>query len=156
MELDQQTTGAPARGTRGGPVGWFRAVRLWPRRRWTVVAVLIPLATAVFVWVGLRQPAGVATASWNLPIGVVAGVLAGLTLGSYVAGPGSGRWFDVGCSPCALVSAVSVFVALALRWNNPFEVGPAVASIVILAIGLQRRVSDAATCQVGTQGSRPE
>jgi hypothetical protein len=105
---------------------------------------LIPVATAAFLWAGPHLP----PAPWAWVVGILAGTVAGLTLSSYVPAPGTGRLIDVGCSPCALVGAASVVVALSLRWASPTDPGVAAVGIAILAVGLLRRLSDAATCPV--------
>ena len=148
----EATSAAPVRRTRWGPTMWPQAMLLWPRRRWVAAGVLIPATTAGFLGMAVRPAAGVAFPLWGWPVGLLAAVLAALTLGSYVAGPGEGRRIHVGCSPCALVSAASVVIALALRWNSPTGAGTAVVSIAVLAMGLHRRLNDAATCQVGPAG----
>ena len=130
---------------------WLDTIRWWPRRRWLAALALIPAAVVTFLWAGLDLPTGTTPPAWGWAVGVLAGVLAGLTLSSYVPGPGSGHLIEVGCSPCALASAASVAGALYLRGASPTSGGIAVATVAILALGLQRRLSDAAACPVTTR-----
>ncbi|MBT8225631.1 MAG: hypothetical protein HKP61_04945 [Dactylosporangium sp.] len=160
MGLDQSTTSStaeavPGRRVRGGPPGWIDTVLSWPRRRWAAVAVLIPVTTTAFLWAGLRLPPETAYPFWGWPVAALAGVLAGLTLSSYLPGPGTGHLIHVGCSPCALASAASVVFALVLRWTSPASAGLAAISIAVLALGLQRRLSDEASCPVSAEQVQP-
>ncbi len=140
-------TARPAPAAAGQP-GWLDSLRRWPRRRWAVSLGLTPGTVAAFLWVGAQLPPGAPLPPWSSALGVLAGVLAGSVLGSYVAAPGSGRLVDLGCSPCALASAGSVAAALVLRWTDPASFGLALASVAALGLGLARRLTDAASCRV--------
>jgi hypothetical protein len=142
MSDHQRTAGSPRRGL----PAWLDQVRLWPRLRWEAVAALVPSGMAAFVWAGTGLPAGAAYPWWGLAVDLPAGALAGLTLASFVPRPGTGRLIDVGCSPCAVASAASVFVALGLRSTNPTGGWIAMVGIAVLTMGLLRRLADAASC----------
>jgi hypothetical protein len=61
--------------------------------------------------------------------------------------PLAGRGLDLGCSPCATLSALTVVGAsLAMSRYGADIAGPLVASAVLL-FGLTQRVSQPATCE---------
>lgn len=114
----------------------------WPARRRVAAALLLPIVATWFVVVGGSTQAG-PSAGWYVLV-MVAAVLGAGVLASYV--PVAGRKPDLGCTPCATLSALTVVGAtLALRNYGADVAGPLVASAVLL-FGLTQRMSRPATC----------
>lgn len=118
------------------------ALDAWPARRRVAVVVLLPLVAAWFLYVG--RTAGVPVgAGWYAAI-LVAALLGAGVLASYI--PVAGRGLDLGCTPCATLSALTVVGAtMALRNYGGDIAGPLVAAGVLL-FGLTQRLSQPATC----------
>jgi hypothetical protein len=77
-------------------------------------------------------------------VGDGAAVLGAGVLASYV--PVVGRGLELGCTPCAMMSALTLVGAtIALRNYGPDVAGPLVAGAVLL-FGLTQRMSQPATC----------
>lgn len=115
----------------------------WPARRWVAVVVAAPPLAWLLVTVAPMAPAtGRGAAWWVL---VLATALAGSgTLASYV--PAAGRRPDLGCSPCAVVSAMTVVGAvLVLRNSGGDPAGPVLALAVAL-FGLGQRLAQPPVC----------
>jgi hypothetical protein len=112
------------------------------RRRKASVALLTPVLAASFLaasGLGLRAT----TAPWLLLVAVAA-TLSAAVLASYV--PRRGLRPEVGCSPCAAMSALTVVgAAMALGYYGPSLLGPALAVAVTL-YGLTQRIGQADTC----------
>lgn len=133
------TTGARRAGAWRVP----SALSGWPRRRWVAAGVLAaPLSLAYGSLPGQLTSAGWAVAD------VVSGLLAAVVLASYVPAPGSGRVLEVGCSPCAVMAAATVFGSLLLRSTSPLDAGIAVVATALLGFGLLQRLTDVATCRL--------
>jgi hypothetical protein len=114
----------------------------WPTRRRIAVALLLPLVAAWFVAVGgsTQLPP---SAGWYGLV-AVASVLGAGVLATYV--PVVGRGIDLGCTPCAMLSALTLVGAtMALRSYGGDVAGPLVAAAVLL-FGLTQRLSQPATC----------
>jgi len=119
----------------------------WPARRWLVMAVTAPALAWLLVSVAPVAPAtGRGVAWWVL---VLATALAGSgTVASYV--PVTGLRPDLGCSPCAAVSAVTVVGALmVLRGSGGDPAGPVLALAVAL-FGLGQRLAQPPVCPAPT------
>jgi hypothetical protein len=117
----------------------------WPTRRRVAAVVLFPAVSAWFVVVG--GSAGVTTSAGWYVLALVAGALGAGVLASYV--PVTGFKPDLGCTPCATVSALTVVVASVVLRNYGADVaGPLVASAVLL-FGLAQRLREPATCAPG-------
>ena len=83
---------------------------------------------------------------WAVPAALWCAVPAAILWASYAAVPGSGRWVDAGCSPCAAVSGVTVVGSLVMRAMAPLDLGIAVVAGLIVAFGLLQRVGTATSC----------
>ncbi len=114
----------------------------WPRRRWLMFALLVPALGAGLL--AVTRPAQVqAGAAWWVLLGLVVVAGAG-TLASYV--PATGVRPDVGCTPCAAVSALTVVAAaMLLRDAGPDLSGVALAAAVSV-FGLGQRLSQPRAC----------
>lgn len=114
----------------------------WPTRRRVAVAILSPLLATWFVAVGSSTGGG-PSAGWYA-VTILAGVLGAGVLATYV--PAAGRAPDLGCTPCAAMSALTVVGAtLLLRSYGPAVTGPLLATAVLL-FGLVQRTSQPAAC----------
>lgn len=114
----------------------------WPTRRRVAAALLLPLVAVWFVVVGGSTQASPSPGWYALVM--VAAVLGAGVLASYV--PVVGRGLDLGCTPCAMMSALTLVGAtIALRNYGPDVAGPLVAGAVLL-FGLTQRMSQPATC----------
>lgn len=114
----------------------------WPTRRRVAAALLMPLVAAWFVYVG-SSGGPTPSAGWHA-LAMVAAALGAGVLASYV--PITGHSPDLGCTPCATMSALTVVGATVVLRNYGADVaGPLVASAVLL-FGLTQRVREPATC----------
>lgn len=119
----------------------------WPTRRLIAALVLVPIVGSWFLAVGRSGQVVAPGPGWYALI-LVAAVLGAAVLASYV--PGSGLRLDLGCSPCAAMSALTVVGAsMALRNYGTDVAGPLVAGAVLL-FGLTQRWGQPATCAVPT------
>ena len=115
--------------------------RSWPRRRLAAAAVGLPLLLLAF-W-RVAAPASAATAPWVLLLGPAAAA-GSLTLASYL--PSRGWRPDLGCSPCAAVSGLTLVGALVvLDGYGPDLSGPLLA-LVLTTFGLVQRLRQEPTC----------
>jgi hypothetical protein len=120
------------------------------RRRLAVVA-LTPLVGAWLLYVGGSATPVSPTAPWYAGVGV-ASLLGAAVLAGYV--PVAGRRLDLGCTPCAALSAASVVGATMAMRNYGADVsGPLVASAVLL-FGLSQRLTQPATCPAPVRDPR--
>ncbi len=114
----------------------------WPRRRRAAAVLLLPLVAAWFVVVGGSTQAS-PSAGWYVLV-MVAAVLGAGVIASYV--PVVGRRPDLGCTPCAMMAALTVVGAtVALRSYEADVAGPLVAGALLL-FGLAQRMNQPATC----------
>ena len=136
------------------PVSTWRALAdRWPPRRWVAVALVAPALAWLLVSVAPVAPAtGRGAAWWVL---VLATALAGAgTLASYV--PATGRRPELGCSPCAVLSALTVVGAvMVLRSSGGEPTGPVLALAVAL-FGLGQRLSQPPVCPAPGAGSEQQ
>ena len=115
----------------------------WPRRRWLVAGALAPLLAAAFAAAAPTRPSVAAGWGWWAGLVVAAGV-GSLVLASYV--PVLGRRPDLGCTPCAAMSGVTLFGALlAFASYGPQGSAPVLASVAT-GFGLLQRVTQQASC----------
>ena len=118
------------------------ALTAWPLRRRLALVVLVPLVAALLLRAGSAE-AGAVTPLWTALV-LLAAVLGAGVLASYL--PATGRGLDLGCSPCAVMSALTLVGAtMAMRNYGADVAGPLVASAVLL-FGLTQRLSQPATC----------
>lgn len=122
-----------------------------PRRRRVALAALVPLVTAWFVLVGRSSTPVPLPPVWYALL-VPAVLLAAAVLASYV--PVSGRGLDIGCTPCAMLSGLTVVGAtLALHTYGAMFVGPLVA-VAVLLFGLTQRIGQPSVCDAPVRGPR--
>lgn len=114
------------------------------------MVVLTPVLAAIFLAAaGLGLPA--MSALWLLLVAVAATLGAGV-LATYV--PHRGVRLELGCTPCAAVSAMTVVVAaMVLHSYGPALTGPALA-IAVTLFGLTQRLGQVDSC--ATPGSAPQ
>jgi hypothetical protein len=94
--------------------------------------------------VSLGRAAVTPPSAWWYAVALVAAVLGAAVLASYV--PVVGRRPDLGCTPCAAMSALTLVGAtVALRSYGGDIAGPLVAGALLL-FGLTQRLSQATTC----------
>lgn len=119
------------------------SVLAWPKRRWVAAAVLAPVVAAVLFAAGGTPGAGGASPAWPVLVLVAAALGAGV-LASYL--PATGRGLELGCSPCAVMSGLTLVGAtMAMRNYGADLAGPLVAAAILL-FGLTQRLSQPATC----------
>ncbi len=110
-------------------------------RRRTLTAVL---AAGPLLW-AFRSLVPGAGAPWAWPGAVLLTVLAAVSLAGYVAPAGSGRLVERGCTPCAVVPAATVVMAMLLLDSSP-DVGGLVTAAGALVVGMLQRRASATTC----------
>lgn len=121
----------------------------WPARRRLAAVALVPLVGAWFLYVG--RSAGVPVGAGWYAATLLAAVLGAGVLASYV--PVTGRGLDLGCTPCATLSALTLVGAtMALRSYGGDVAGPLVAGAVLL-FGLTQRLSQPASCPTPVRDS---
>lgn len=119
----------------------------WPLRRWLLAA------PAFLVLVLLFSPltaGGTGQPGWAWPAAVLLALPGSLILASYLPAPGTGRWLDLGCAPCAVVAAGAVVMAVLLRAGAPADPGRTALCALMLGIGLHQRLIDPARCPTTT------
>lgn len=121
----------------------------WPTRRRVAAALLLPVVAAWFVVVG-GSTATALPAGWYA-LAIVAAALGAAVLASYV--PAVGLRPDLGCTPCATVSALTVVAASIVLRNYGADVAGPIIAIAILLFGLVQRLREPATCATGTTGA---
>lgn len=147
-------------------------MRTWSTRRWvaaavgavaTVLVVAVPtdlIDTPVF---GREVP----PTWWSWPVLLVAAVLSGLLLATYVREPtdadadvedvaasragGAGgllTFFAVGCPVCNKIVLLALGTTGAMQWFEPIQPVLSVLAIGLLGWALRRRLQSATSCQV--------
>ncbi|HEX5597696.1 MAG TPA: hypothetical protein VFX61_17015 [Micromonosporaceae bacterium] len=147
-------------------------MRDWSGRRW-VVAVLTAAVTAVVIAVPtdlIDTPLfsrDVPVTPWAWPALLVAAVLSGLLLATYVAEPGRNRdaadsrvesrtgavggllsLLAVGCPVCNKIVLLALGTGGAMTWFAPAQPALAVVSIALLGWALWRRLRNERACRV--------
>ncbi len=120
--------------------GLTSSLRQWPRRRWVAAALTTP------VLAGLLLATGRGSAWWGWPSVLLVAVPAALVLASYLPVPGSGRLLEIGCSPCAVVAAGAVAVAILARVGAPNNPASAVIATLVLLAAVRQRLADSVAC----------
>ena len=116
----------------------------WHPRRGIAAVVLTPMVAAGFVALA-AVPLDSLAGAW-LVLATVASALSALVLASYL--PARGLRPELGCSPCAALSAMTVVGAsIALHRYGASLTGPALATAVTL-FGLGQRLGATETCVV--------
>ncbi len=124
----------------------------WPRRRWLTFAVLLPLL-GLLLAAAARPVAGPGPTPGAWVLVAVAAVAGAATLASYV--PARGLRPDVGCTPCATVSGLTVVAGLmAVQGAGADPTGPALAAAATL-FGLVQRLKEPAVCPSPTADAAP-
>lgn len=121
----------------------LRLLDRWPSRRWVVVALAAPALAWLLVAVAPVAPAtGRGAAWWFL---VLATALAGSgTLASYV--PAYGRRLELGCSPCAMLSALTVLGAVLVVRGSAGDPAAPVLALAVALFGLGQRLAQPPVC----------
>ncbi|HEX6247931.1 MAG TPA: hypothetical protein VFZ64_08685 [Nocardioidaceae bacterium] len=120
----------------------------WPMRRRVALAVLLPAVAAWFVGLGRGGQVPPSVAWYG--VALLASVLGAAVLASYV--PVVGRGLDLGCTPCATMSFLTlVGGSMAIRNYGADISGPLVAAALLL-FGLTQRMSQPATCAAPVRG----
>ena len=132
--------------------GFHNAADALPLRRLVAVAVLSPVLFVLLVEAAGGWAPG-ATAGWMALVALVV-LAASTTLATYLPRPGSGRRFDVGCTPCAAVAGLSVLGATFVLSTAPHDVSTAALALVIVGFGLTQRLTSPSAC--ATPSTRPE
>lgn len=116
----------------------------WPRRR-----IVVGLVTSPVIGVGLATVGGglPGPAGWTALVAVAA-LLGGATLASYVPVPGAGRRLDIGCTPCAVVAALTLVGAAGILGGSPHAASSAALAVGLVAFGLLQRMTDPESCPV--------
>jgi len=116
----------------------------WPARRRVVALVLFPVVATWLLVAGRASEAVPSSGLWYAVV-LVAALLGAAVLASYL--PVSGRGLDMGCTPCATLSALTLVGATTAMYKYGADIaGPLVASAVLL-FGLTQRMSQPATCE---------
>jgi hypothetical protein len=156
----------------------LRSVAAWPARRWwvvllgalvTVVSIAVPTAMIANPVFGRSVP----VTAWAWPVLLLAAVLSGLLLATYVrhpvpgvpadpadsADPVSARtgvagaaltFFAVGCPVCNKLVLVLLGTSGAMQWFAPVQPVLAVAAVGLLAWALRARLRGETACRVPT------
>lgn len=145
-------------------------------RRVTAIRAVAASAAAVTVAILLGVPTGIIHTAWytrmtpvqwwDYPVWVASSVLAGALLATYV-GPGGAATrndsprgmlggllslFAVGCPVCNKLVVVALGVSGALNWFAPAQPVLGIASILLLAAALRRRLRGLRSCQLAVAG----
>ena len=117
------------------------SLRSWSRRRWVAATVALPLVLLVLL--RAAAPTSGATSLWMTLVGLAAAA-GSLTLASYL--PARGWRPDLGCSPCAAVSGLTLVGALVvLDGYGPDVSGPLLA-VLLTTFGLVQRLRQQPAC----------
>jgi hypothetical protein len=112
--------------------------------------VITPLLTALMLW--SNQLANSSVPFLLLTLGSAA--IGGLLLASYL--PVAGRGLELGCTPCAVMSGVTVIGgAVAMHTYGGSLLAP-LGAAVIMAFGLTQRLGQPTTCATRPAAVRPE
>jgi hypothetical protein len=114
----------------------------WTRRRWVVAATLLPVLAVAFTLSAPALPPWTAL-GWWAGLVLAAGV-GSLVLASYV--PLVGRGLDLGCTPCAAVSGVTLLGAVLAFGTYGASASAPMLAVVATGFGLMQRVTQAASC----------
>lgn len=127
-------------------VSWLAAT--WPRRRRLALALLVPVVAGGYLAVsGVSRAA--ATPTW-LVLMLVAALAAAAVLATYV--PAEGVRPDLGCTPCAAVSVVTVACAMIVLARYGAALSGPVLAIAVTLFGLVQRLGQPPTCAVEPSG----
>jgi hypothetical protein len=117
------------------------SLRSWPRRRWVAAAAALPLLLVTFLRVAAPAPG--ATSLWVTLVGLAAAA-GSLTLASYL--PVRGWRPDLGCSPCAAVSGLTLVGALVVLDGYGPDLSGALLALMLTTFGLVQRLRQEPTC----------
>jgi peptidoglycan/LPS O-acetylase OafA/YrhL len=123
----------------------------WPARRRRALLALFPLVAGWFLLVGRGSTEPAPPAGWYLGVVVVA-ALGAAVLATYL--PLAGRRPDLGCTPCAMLSGLTLVGATtAIHSYDGAPVGLLFAAALLL-FGLSQRMGRPATCEASVRPSR--
>ena len=117
------------------------SLHAWPRRRWVAAAAALPLLLVGFLRVA--APASGATSLWVTLVGLAA-ASGSLALASYL--PARGWRPDLGCSPCAAVSGLTLVGALVVLDGYGPDLSGALLALMLTTFGLVQRLRQEPTC----------
>lgn len=129
-------------------------LRQWPRRRWITAGVAFPVLAVLFAVAGTGSLASSAVAWWTWPWLILTSAAASVVVASYLAFPGNGKIFDVGCSPCAAVAGLALGAALVAHSSAPASPVMATAASALTVFALRQRLTDAGSCPAPSGPSR--
>lgn len=109
-----------------------------PARHIAGTALAAPFVFALLV----NASGGLGPLLWNILVGLIA--LAGAyIIASYIPLPGTGRKLNVGCTPCAGVSAFTLLGAGWFLQSGPHVAGVALAALAFVSFGTLQRLTGA-------------
>lgn len=120
-----------------------RLLVAWPRRRWVAALLLTPVVGALFAVAGgalLPEPAPL---SW-VALTTLAAPLGAAVLASYL--PAVGWRPEIGCTPCAAVSGMTIVGASVMQASAPLNTGNAAIALLLVGFGLFQRATAPAAC----------
>ena len=121
------------------------SVATWPRRRWAVAVVLLPALAVLFAGATPTLPAASAVPWW---LGLVAAASVGaVVLASYL--PAAGWRPDLGCTPCAAMSGLTIFAATFAFATFGAEISAPLLATVATGFGLVQRLTRPEVCDTG-------
>jgi hypothetical protein len=115
----------------------------WPRRRTAATAVLAPVLFVALVTTGGGLMLTVAPL-WTALVALTA-LVSAATLATYLPLPDQGWRPDLGCSPCAAMSAGSVLAAAWLLGSAPLQPAMAAVALAAATFGLVQRLTGTGT-----------
>jgi len=123
---------------------YANALAAWPLRRRMAVALTAPVLFGLMVaasggWAPTSSP------GWTALVAGAA-LACATTLATYLPRPGTGLRPDLGCTPCAVVAAVTVLASFGLLSSAPHDVSTAVLALGVSAFGLVQRLNNPSTC----------
>lgn len=115
----------------------------WPRRRTIAAAMLAPALFAVLVatgggWMPVLAPL------WTMLVALTS-IVGAATLSTYLPLPGQGWRPNMGCTPCASMSAMTVLGAAWFLGSAPLQPGMAAVALAAVSFGLVQRLTGAGT-----------
>lgn len=131
------------------------AFRIWPARRWLAAMIAFPVMLTLFGLVDLAGSSRDGTSWWMWPWLILTGVLAAITLASYLAPPGARKLIEVGCSPCAAMAATAVAAAVIAHASAPASPFMAIVALALTAFAVRQRLADARTCPTSSDSAPP-
>lgn len=127
----------------GRPTGAARTLAdRWPPRRRLVVVVAAPALSWLLVTVAPVTATHRGPGWWALVLATA--VVGSATLASYV--PAVGHRPELGCSPCAALSALTVLGAVLVMRNSGGDPAGVVLALAVALFGLVQRLAQPPVC----------